>query len=187
MKSDTQMYLFDTPNSKLIIWKDEMYFDKLEQGLKKREIEKQQVSEKLTTIDKGLILKYHPNSAPYAENSEFTHVSISHYRSYFSIYLSKSPIGVDIQEFKDSLVKGKHYFINKSEESALALTKVNSHLIWTAKEAFYKKCSGEIEDLKNEVSIMDIDEAQKLIRLKYQEEIFMLNFVVFNEYVVTWI
>ena len=186
MKSKNLKYLIDSSTSKLLIWKDEVYFDKLEKGLKKKEVEKQQIHEKLTIIDEGLKLKYQSNGAPYAFNSKFTHVSISHYQSYFALYLSNSPIGVDIQIFKESLIKGKHYFINKNEESAIVLTKINAHLIWTAKEAFYKKYSGEIEDLKNEVSILEIDVEEKLIRLKYQEKLFMLSFAVFDNYVVTW-
>jgi len=186
MKSDNLKYLIDTIDSKLIIWKDNSFSEKIKQGLKKKDIETQAITEGLFYLDKKLELKHKSSGAPFTANSIYTHISISHYGGYYAIYLSKNPVGVDIQIFKDSLAKGKHYFVNEVEGSDIELTKINLHLIWTAKEAFYKKHLGEIADLKNEVSILEIDEGGELIRLKYQEEIFVLNFAVFETYVVTW-
>lgn len=180
------MYLIDNSDSKLIVWKDDTYFEKLEKGLKKKDVEKQTVTEMLHSIDKDLVLKNKSNGAPYIQNSSYSNISISHYGGHYVVYLSKKPVGVDIQIFKDSLMKGRHYFVNQSEESTIDLTKINLHLIWTAKEAFYKKHSGEIADLKNDVSILKIDESKKMIKLNYQEEIFELTFALFEDCVVTW-
>ena len=186
MKNDTPTYLIDTIDLKLIVWEDKNYLEKLEKGYKKREIEKEEINRVLNSIEKGIVLKNKANGAPYLQNSSHSHISISHYGGHYAIYLSNEPVGVDIQILKDSLFKGRHYFVNDYEESILDLTKINLHLIWTAKEAFYKKYSGEIEDLKNEVSILKIDQQKTLIHLKHQEEIYTLNFALFDEYVVTW-
>jgi phosphopantetheinyl transferase len=186
MKNDNTTYLVDTPDSKLVVWKDNTYFETLEKGLKKRDVEKKAIKEMLNSIDKDLVLKNKSNGAPYILHSSYSNISISHYGGHYAIFLSKEPVGVDIQTFKNSLVKGRHYFVNETEESTIELTKINLHFIWTAKEAFYKKYSGEIADLKNDVSILEIDEVEKLIRLKYQEDVFALNFAVFEAYVVTW-
>lgn len=186
MKDNDHMYLIDNSDTKLIVWKDDTYFEKLEKGIKKKEVEKQAIKEMLHSIDKDLELKNKSNGAPYIQSSSYSNISISHYGGHYAVYLSKEPVGVDIQIFKDSLLKGKHYFVNQNEESAIELTKINLHLIWTAKEAFYKKYSGEITDLKNDVSILKIDGSEKKIKLKYQEDIFELTFALFEEYVVTW-
>ena len=186
MKNDNLKYLIDTPNSKLVIWKDSAFSEKIKQGSKKKDVETNAINEVLSSLDRNLVLKHKSNGAPYTSNSVYTHISISHYGGLYAIYLSKELVGVDIQIFKDSLLKGKYYFVNDDEASNIELTQSNLHLIWTAKEAFYKKKSGEIDDLKNEVSILEIDEVGKLIRLKYQKEVFVLNFAVFETYVVTW-
>lgn len=186
MKNDKPIYLVDTSHSKAIVWKDDSYFEKLENGHKKRQVEKEEIKRMLSSIDENLILKNQTNGAPHIQHSSYSNISISHYGGHYALYLSDKPVGIDIQTFKDSLMKGRHYFVNQDEELTLDLTKINLHLIWTAKEAFYKKHSGEIEDLKNEVSILKMDEQKKLIHLKYQEEVYMLNFTLFDEYVVTW-
>lgn len=186
MKNDNPTYLVDTPDSKLVVWKDNTYFEKLEKGLKKRDVEKKAIKEMLNSIDKDLVLKNKSNGAPYILHSSYSHISISHYGGYYTIYLSNTPVGVDIQIFKDSLKKGKHYFVNETEESDIELTKTNLHLIWTAKEAFYKMHSGEIPDLKNEVSIKKIDESEKNITLNYAHTDFLLNYLIFKNHLVTW-
>ena len=186
MKNDSSIYLVDNTESKVVVWKDDNYFEKLDRGLKKREVETNAITERLSSIDNNLVLKHKSSGAPYTSNSIYTHISISHYGGYYPIYLSNKPVGIDVQIFKDSLLKGKHYFVNDDEESNIELTQTNLHLIWAAKEAFYKKKSGEINDLKNEVSIIEIDEVGKLIRLKYQKEVFVLNFAVFDAHVITW-
>ncbi|PHR44611.1 MAG: hypothetical protein COA32_14545 [Fluviicola sp.] len=186
MKSQNLKYLVNNSSSKLIAWKDESHFEKTGNGLKKKEIERQEVHEMLTSIDAGLILEYKSNGAPFTSNSIYTHISISHYGGHYAIYLSNKPVGVDIQVFKSSLAKGKHYFVNEAEESSIELSKINLHLIWTAKEAFYKMHSGEIPDLKNEVSIKKIDESDKSIALNYAHADFLLNYLIFENHLLTW-
>lgn len=186
MNSDNLKYLIDTSDSKLLIWQDKTYFDKIIQGSNKRDLEKQAVLVKLNFLDSNLELKHKSTGAPFIINSAYTNISISHYGGYYAIYLSSIPVGVDIQIFKDSLEKGQHYFVNENETSELRLTKTNLHLIWSAKEAFYKKQSTEIEDLKNEVSILKIDEKGKKVTLRYRSEDIELNYRIFDEYVVSW-
>ena len=117
-------YIVDEPNSKLISWKDEFHVEKIEKGLKKREIEKQVIREMLSSIDTDLILEYKSNGAPFTSNSIYTNISISHYGGYYAVYLSNKAVGVDIQIFKDSLVNGKHYFVNDLEQSAIEMSKI---------------------------------------------------------------
>jgi phosphopantetheinyl transferase len=186
MKKDDPICLIENYTSKLIVWKDETYFKKIEKGFKKKEIERETIKKMLASIDKELILEHKSNGAPSILHSTYSNISISHSGSYFAIYLSNTPVGVDIQIFKDSLVKGLSYFVNQKEESTIHLSENNLHLIWAAKEAFYKKNSGEIEDLKNDVTIQKIDELSKMITLKYQGGNFILNYSIFEKYLVAW-
>lgn len=68
----------------------------------------------------------------------------------------------------------------------LKLTNLNLHLIWSAKEAFYKRHKGEIIDLKNDVSINEICHKSNSLILIYNEIQKRINFKVFQDCVLVW-
>lgn len=166
-------------------WKDNCYGDKIIHRLKKREIETSVVKDKLSQIYPDSILTYKNTGEPIIKNNKFPFISISHSKDLFAIYLSNEPVGIDIQYFKESLVKGTAYFLN-DKEYELDLTALNLLLIWSAKEAYYKKRGGEIVDLKDEVTVTDINMQKKQLLIQYDRVIEVLNLQVRENHVLVW-
>jgi phosphopantetheinyl transferase len=186
MRTYTKSKYLNSCGSALFVWQDIDYLKNLSEGRNKRNLEKETVKHKLESIGNDFILEHDDNGAPLILNSPYSHISISHYRGYFAVYLANKPIGVDIQVFKNSLFKGRSYFVNNHEESTLELSKINLHIIWSAKEAFFKRQLGKISDLKNEVVVVDIDTSKNNIIIKFDNEYFELCFEVYSKYVVIW-
>lgn len=107
------------------------------------------------------LLQHDPVGKPFLKNSN-KHLSISHGNGWFVIAISDSPLGIDVERYRDSMLTGKTYFVNEMERNQTDLL-----AIWTAKEAFYKMLGGNIEDLKEEVTIQEVGETW--IRLIYQD------------------
>ena len=66
--------------------------------------------------------------------------------------VGSEPVGIDIQPFSSRLKQGQDYFRNE-QELPFADDERALHLIWGAKEAFYKLMEGQIPDLKKDVSV----------------------------------
>lgn len=175
----------ETEDGLIYLWYDNSYFEKREKGKSKSEIERQEIKEKLHHLFSEAYLNYEESGAPILKNAFYSNISISHSQGWFALYFSNELIGVDVQIFKDTLFKGRSYFVNSLDEE-LELTKNNLHVIWGAKEAFYKKKKGNIIDLKNEVSIIEINEKLKCIKLEYNDIVEDLNFQIYEEIILVW-
>ena len=169
----------------LHLWFDSSYSETQKKGLSKKEIEKTELKTKIQDLFPNAVLEHEENGAPVLINAPYGYISISHYRGWYALYFSENRNGVDIQTFKNTLLKGKDYFIN-SKDDELELTTLNLHLIWSAKEAFYKKHKGNIIDLKNDVSIIEINLELGLIILEFKGLHEKLNFRVFKDCVIAW-
>jgi phosphopantetheinyl transferase len=120
-------------------------------------------------------ISYRESGQPYLENFPEKHISISHAEGWFAVGVSDQPIGIDVQSFRTRIGKGSSYFINENEQQFVnddALL----HLIWCAKEAFYKLLEGNIADLRKEVSIVQINLESATIQLTYLGKEVGLNF-----------
>lgn len=174
-----------TPEGVIHLWFDETYSEQLNAGLSKKEIESTRVKREIQNLYPNAVLEHEENGAPLLIKANYSYISISHYRGWYALYFSNKTNGVDIQAFKNTLFKGKDYFIN-SKDDELELTATNLHLIWSAKEAFYKKHQGNIADLKNEVSVKEIDLKSKLIYLEYKDLVEVLCFRIYADFVLVW-
>lgn len=152
------------------------YATLLENGMQKKQAEKTIVLALFN--DMGFAnpsISYKTTGQPYLENASETFISISHAEGYFAVAVADHPIGIDIQSFRSRIGKGSSYFINENESQFLE-NENDLHLIWCAKEAFYKLLEGKIADLRLEVSIQIIDWEQSLIFLEYLGQQFRLEF-----------
>ncbi len=166
-------------------WIDPHYKEKIKQGSKKRTIESDCIKDKLEQLHPGTILSYKNTGQPIIQSNSYSHISISHSKNIFSIYLSNEPVGIDVQHFKETLVKGMKYFVN-SEEYQLELTPFHLLLIWSAKEAFYKKKGGAIADVVKEVTVKRINEDKQCINVEYNHKTETLHFQVQNNVALVW-
>ncbi len=75
---------------------------------------------------------------PFLKNSAF-HVSLSHCFPYVAAILNKAtPTGIDIQIFRDQLVKLAPKFLNNAELQLAGEDLLKLGVFWAAKEALYK-------------------------------------------------
>ena len=175
-----------TTNTGIIyIWEEQQYEEEIKQGIKKRAIEIDSIKNKLEQLYPGTILSYKNTGQPIIQSNPFSHISIAHSKNIFSIYLSNEPVGIDVQHFKDTLVKGKKHFLNNVEQQ-LKFTPLDLLLIWCAKEAYYKKRGGAITDVVNKVSVKEIDVNRECIKILYDKKLETLNFQMENDVALVW-
>jgi phosphopantetheinyl transferase len=87
-------------------------------------------------------------------------ISVSHAGSYASaVYSRKSPVGIDIEELRDRIVRVKERFLSPGElkeiETNHRLDKLYIH--WGAKEALYKLYGRSDVDFKNDIYLHPFD------------------------------
>lgn len=128
-------------------------------------------------------LYYKSTGQPLISSDSQKHISVSHSQNWFVIYLSDDPVGVDIEVERPSIISGKDWFINQSESSKYQTCQM-LHLVWGAKEAYYKKNEGQIADLKNEVSITEINKTR--IKINYQNTNSQLFYKVIQNVYLVW-
>lgn len=163
----------------IYVWKVIDYAEQIEKGLSKCHVEKQAILSKLKELGLKDALYYLENGQPKLKTTDHKHISISHSNDWMAIYLAKIPVGIDIEFFRPSIFDGKHYFENENEAS-LNYSTHELQLIWGAKEAFYKQLEGAIPDLKNEVTIFEIDHSKQELQVNYSSKNYCLKFKLFD-------
>ena len=182
MRQNNKIHILDEKQVKLVVWQEDT--SNKTAKLSKRERENFEVLNLLHSISPKGLLKHLESGAPIITNSKFSHISISHYRGWYALFLSIKPVGVDIQPLSKSLSKGTFYFLNKNEKQFNE--ELDLHLIWSAKEAFYKMLHGNIENLKEDVTIKEINRPQYEITINYQQKEYLLYYQINSSYVLVW-
>ena len=151
-----------------------------ENGFQRKEFSSKKLFQKkvlkvlFTSIIGEHTLLHKDSGAPFLKNSDYK-ISISHSSNLFAIYLSKKlTIGIDIERIKKDLNKGKHYFLNASEIK-VGWKPNELYLIWSAKESFYKLLEGNITDLKNDVTVLNISDNE--VQLIHKSKNYTLNYL----------
>jgi len=130
--------------------------------------QRNEVVRKLQTIGYDIQeLQYKASGQPFLPDSS-EYISISHSQNWFAIYLSSEPVGVDIEVERTSIADGKEWFLNDQESNCYHNLE-SLHLIWGAKEAFYKKIEGQIHNLRTDTSVKHIHANQIVLTHKGQD------------------
>ena len=171
--------IINNPDFVLAYFKQENYEDLLRSRINKRDLEKRGVQNLLDELGYGnLQINYKTNGQPFFEAKPELFVSISHSKGWFAVMVATKPVGIDIQVYSERLKAGQDYFRNDREvqfsEDETAL-----HLMWCAKEAFYKWKEGEIADLKEEVSLLMVEEERLLVGFNKRE--YSLNYQLIED------
>lgn len=176
---------FQTHKGEIYIWKNDSFLE-IEKK-KRRSFEKQEVEKKLQEDFPKSFITHLENGVPVLKNNIYKCISISHYKNLFAFYLSDFPVGIDIQKFKKKLSKGSYFFTNAKEAKLFSFTELNLHLIWSVKEAIYKKYKGKIKDFKREITVLEIDLKTKKIKAEFQNQIEELEFIKTAEFILVWV
>ena len=68
--------------------------------------------------------------------------------------LKNKPIGIDIESTREIAGPGTSYFLNSSENKQWTNSELLS--IWGAKESYFKKMKGRVDDLRSEATTLRI-------------------------------
>jgi 4'-phosphopantetheinyl transferase len=100
---------------------------------------------KMLHTDEYIDCKVDAHGKPYLVNLPY-HISLSHSFDYAAVMISKSPVGIDIEQVKDKVERIAHKFLR--EEELAFINEENKipqlYVCWCAKEAVYK-CFGQKE------------------------------------------
>ena len=175
--------IINNPNSTVAYFKQEDYDQLISGGVNKRAIEKGGVKTLLQEVGYGEEeILYKETGQPYFNDKPESFLSISHAKGWFAIIVGTEPVGIDIQTQSSRLKEGQDYFRNENE-LAFSEDETALHLIWGAKEAFYKLKSGEIFDLKEHVSVLSI--SNDVLVVDFESASYELKyFLVENAYLV---
>lgn len=171
----------------ILLWRDENYEEKVTKGGRtRRVVEREEVRQKLQA--EGILSEvfYEESGAPCIENQRYKYISISHFRGWYAVLLSAGVGGIDIQPYKNTLMAGRDYFVNLLERD-LDYTDSELYLVWAAKEAFYKYKRGMISDLKNEVTVIRIDESKNEVIVAFEGKEKRLKYRQNDEYVLVYV
>ena len=171
--------IINNPGSTVAYFKQEDYDQLIESGVNKRAVEKGGVKTQLRNLGYHEVeILYKENGQPYFKDKPELFLSVSHAKGWFAVSVGSEPVGVDIQTYSSRLKQGQDYFRNERElpfsENENAL-----HLVWGAKEAFYKLKEGQILDLKEEVSVLEI--VQDSLILDFETEIHSLGYKILED------
>lgn len=150
--------IINNPGSRIAYFRQEDYEECLKNGANKRDLEREGVGCLLKELGYDFFsIRHKPSGQPYLDQHPELYLSVSHSKGWFAVMIGSVPVGVDIQVYSERLKSGQDYFRNE-REIAFENNDEALHLIWCAKEAFYKWKEGEITDLKEDMSIVEIGE-----------------------------
>ena len=131
-------------------------------------------------------LEHLDNGAPFLPEYPDQFISISHSKQWYAIQLSKvDEVGVDIQLIKENIHEGRSYFVNQEEERLMDLNNLNLNLIWSAKEALYKRNKGQVEHYKESITIIKINENEIIGRV--ETDIISCGYKIIDDTVLVYV
>lgn len=129
-------------------------------------------------------IEHKPSGQPYFKGEGMPHLSISHSENYAAIYIGAAPLGVDIQAFHPRIAAGKDYFINTFEEHFQS--NLELHIIWAVKEVIYKALEGNLNDPRQEITIIAIDANSSIVQAKVKNEYKQFGYARTAEFVMAF-
>jgi len=122
--------------------------------------------------DPAALIHHEASGKPFVANRPDLRISVSHSGTWLALCISLAEaVGVDVQIHTSNLSRGLDYFINDREKQVFGnqFTDDQLYVIWCAKEAFYKKLGGTIDDLREDVSVLNISKQSVTIHYENQE------------------
>lgn len=109
-----------------------------------------------------LEIKYSSNGKPIVGNGS-KHISISHSKNHVAFAAATHPIGIDIEEFHERILKVKNRFLNENEQKLFDQNSIQDLTIaWSAKEALFKLNDDSRLDFKTDLIITGWDKCSTI-------------------------
>ena len=107
---------------------------------------------------------YHANGKPEIRSG---YISISHTGNMVAIYLSSKPAGLDIEQQLPRVLRIAERFLNENEKKRFGTSDIEViTLIWSAKEALFKKHGGETIHFAANIEVHEINSDRQIISVK---------------------
>ena len=111
----------------------------------------------LNEISPNITITYNEFGVPELDNGQ--HISISHSKNLAAIIISKTKVGLDIEQISDKPLRLSLKFI--STKAHQNLTQEKATLIWCCKEAIFKWHQKGDLDFKKDIKINEFDTKEK--------------------------
>ena len=111
----------------------------------------------LNEISPNITITYNEFGVPELDNGQ--HISISHSKNLVAIIISKTKVGLDIEQISDKPLRLSLKFI--STKAHQNLTQEKATLIWCCKEAIFKWYQKGSVDFKKDIKINEFDTKEK--------------------------
>jgi 4'-phosphopantetheinyl transferase EntD len=119
-------------------------------------------------FDSQLEIKYLESGKP-IDAKGLKYISISHSKNHVAFSVSPHPIGVDIEEIHERILKVKNRFLNENEQKLFDQNSVQDLTIaWSAKEALFKLNEDSGLDFKNDLIIKSWDKESTIFAIMKQ-------------------
>lgn len=154
----------------------ENYEKRLRNDEKKRDIEKSETLLSVQHLGFDSAIAYKESGQPFLVNYPHLHLSISHSKGWIAVYVAEKPVGIDIEVENDRILYGATYYINQHEAHFMDDVKL-LHLVWGAKEAFYKLKEGKIANSKEDITVKSINFSTQQIEVVFEATSYFFDFL----------
>ena len=149
----------------------------------KRKLEILAVRALLKEMCRNVKLDYNKYGAPILNNNK--KISISHSKQLVTIIVSESKSAVDIEIISKRILKIKDKFISTNDninDSQEDLT-----IAWSTKECIFKWHQKGNLNFRDDISIKSIDHLTKTIKVFFDKNLFILNFLKINNHILVYV
>jgi len=128
-------------------------------------------------------IKYDINGKPHLSEG---YISISHSFEFSTVVISKNKVGIDIEKFREKILKIYKRFISEKEYEIFNIKSVESITkAWTIKESVYKAFGYNSIDFKKNIKIQSLKKNKAIVRIYKNEfsENYLVDLMKFSNYI----
>ena len=138
----------------------------------------------LNEISPNITITYNEFGVPELDNGQ--HISISHSKNLVAIIISKTKVGLDIEQISDKPLRLSLKFI--STKAHQNLTQEKATLIWSCKEAIFKWYQKGNIDFKKDIKIDEFDTKEKgEVICNFKEEKIIVKYRKINNHYLVYV
>ena len=138
----------------------------------------------LNQINPNSTITYNKFGIPELDNGQ--HISISHSKNLVAIIISKTKVGLDIEQISDKPLRLSLKFI--STKAHQNLTQEKATLIWCCKEAIFKWHKKGNVDFKKDIKIDEFDTKEKgEVICNFKEEKIIVKYRKINNHYLVYV
>lgn len=130
-------------------------------------------------LNEEALVDHEDSGAPFLSSHSGLNISVSHSHDYYAVMLHPSQaVGIDLQRKRvGAFPSALHYFLSE-EEMTIPHTDNELYLLWSAKEALYKRKKGKLSSYKEDMQIHAISSGMLLANV--EDEFLRCPYLIFD-------